>query len=293
MLIRKTIGLPNYGNSCYFNACMQILKIIYDHIEVDTNFYDIYYDVNKLKELYIKLSNNEYRQEDCGEILSIFINNLNNITNNFNIKYKRILKCTLCGELNIMNEKREEIDTILISNQLNYKSENDEITFDNMFSNIINKEHVSDTVAVEKFKAEYFKCSCSVNHIFTQVVLLEMPKFLIINVGRYNFVNNTTIIKNTCKLNIVDTFNITTPVNIKEIYNNVINNVINNYVLWGVVLHLGNTTESGHYLCYIKDININKWILCNDSYIEVLENFDINNITIKQNSYLLLYIKTS
>ena len=52
-----------------------------------------------------------------------------------------------------------------------------------------------------------------------------------------------------------------------------------------MVNHYG-TLYYGHYNCYVKNFNNNKWFFINDSYTEEITN---TNEIISKNAYILIY----
>lgn len=56
------------------------------------------------------------------------------------------------------------------------------------------------------------------------------------------------------------------------------------YDLYGVVIHSGRSTRSGHYYSYVKKQN--RWFCCNDESVREINNLDQ---VLKQKAYLLFY----
>ena len=59
------------------------------------------------------------------------------------------------------------------------------------------------------------------------------------------------------------------------------------YDLYGVVIHKGSTTNSGHYFAYCKSASNNNWYECNDSYVGSMSE----NSVLNREAYLLFYQK--
>lgn len=59
------------------------------------------------------------------------------------------------------------------------------------------------------------------------------------------------------------------------------------YDLYGVVIHKGSSTNSGHYFAYCKAAANNAWYECNDSYIGGMSEESALN----KEAYLLFYQK--
>jgi ubiquitin C-terminal hydrolase len=296
MIYKSINGLHNFGNSCYFNACIQLLKPVYEHLDDADDFYSFYYDYNNLKNKYLSICHklkSSGNAEDASETILILIDELNTKYKNVcSLKYNRLNKCNNCNNFKIYNEDSYEINTILMSSELNYKNENDIIKFDKVLSNMLTKEHIDNDNIINNFKKEFINCNCNKNYLLTQLVLIDMPKYLFINVGRYRFVDQNITIKNKCNLLIYNKFQISTPISLKEKLlnnNNNNNNIYHKYRLIGLILHLGNNSNNGHYITIIN--NNNKWYYCDDMIINEINIFDLNDELIKKNSYLLLYIK--
>lgn len=58
------------------------------------------------------------------------------------------------------------------------------------------------------------------------------------------------------------------------------------YDLYGVVVHAGSSTNSGHYYSYCKNVNNDKWFECNDSHIGGIPS---ETQILNKEAYLLFY----
>ena len=58
------------------------------------------------------------------------------------------------------------------------------------------------------------------------------------------------------------------------------------YDLYGVVIHVGSSTNSGHYYAYCKNMQNNSWYECNDSHIGGLSS---ESDALNKEAYLLFY----
>ena len=58
------------------------------------------------------------------------------------------------------------------------------------------------------------------------------------------------------------------------------------YDLYGVVIHVGSSTNSGHYYAYCKGVGNDSWFECNDSHIGRIHNADG---VLNKEAYLLFY----
>ena len=61
------------------------------------------------------------------------------------------------------------------------------------------------------------------------------------------------------------------------------------YDLYGVVIHKGSSTNSGHYFSYCKSVNNKGWYECNDSFVGPMSE----NAALNKEAYLLFYQKRS
>jgi len=292
--MQNIIGLPNFGNSCYFNSIMQLLKPIHDYISNKTNniedllpYYESYYNQDKLLEMYVKIMkklNSNGEQQDAGEALLDIIDKLNDKYKFFNTIYNNVIRCNNCKVFRL--SERNDNNTILSTTELNFLKE--DITFKRLLSCLLKSEINNEQSLINLFREDN-KCKCLTNNLTIQMVLVDLPEILLINIGRYN---NLTNIKNTSNLTISRYLQITTPKNLNDKLLNLDNTDINNeYELYGIILHLGNSMNSGHYIAYTKNYYTNKWYSCNDYSINELEELDINSDILKKNSYILLYMK--
>ena len=60
------------------------------------------------------------------------------------------------------------------------------------------------------------------------------------------------------------------------------------YDLYGVVIHVGNSTNSGHYYSFCKNMQNGSWYTCNDSHISGLSS---ESAALNKEAYLLFYQK--
>jgi ubiquitin carboxyl-terminal hydrolase 36/42 len=58
------------------------------------------------------------------------------------------------------------------------------------------------------------------------------------------------------------------------------------YDLYGVVIHVGSSTNSGHYYAYCKNFNNSQWFECNDSHISEVKS---ESEVLHTEAYLLFY----
>lgn len=61
------------------------------------------------------------------------------------------------------------------------------------------------------------------------------------------------------------------------------------YRLYGVLVHLGYTSHSGHYYAYVRAPNGQQWVKADDSYVSPVSASD----ALSQNAYILFYTRVS
>ncbi|XP_059472143.1 uncharacterized protein LOC132194707 [Neocloeon triangulifer] len=69
-------------------------------------------------------------------------------------------------------------------------------------------------------------------------------------------------------------------------------NIKKSYQLKAIILHQGTQCDRGHYICYTMSKQEKQWLLCDDSKISVVKNFDddiLNADSTKEDCYVLLY----
>jgi ubiquitin C-terminal hydrolase len=314
--ISNISGLDNYGNSCYFNSSLQLLKPVFDTLLQNFNKYDndlknkivkyysVYKDNDNLKKMYSyiceKLSSNK-RQQDSHEALSVLLDDIvdnmsdeNKSIFSVRVKYNNLIRCSNCNEFKICNDGVEQINNYLISycftdpNMNRYMNIHKQMPFDKFLGSVLIRENI-DTSLLNTFRKENKKCNCDIKYLGMQTVLTKMPTFLFVYVNRCSFERQTKIFD---KLSISDKFSITTPVSLENRckYGEK-SNVNNTYNLHGIVYHSGKSMNGGHYYSYIKNIIDQSWYLCNDGIVNKINDFDYNDINIQQNCVILLYIK--
>ena len=300
----QTIGLPNIGNSCYFNAFIQVVKpLMYeilskeqlqeiptplnasDSIKQNTattnelvvatnNFFTKYFndpakDIREeYKQIYIIINNiRKFQfgsQQDSSEALFLItdlVKNYQHLKSLVTVGFNQVIECNKCGCYKICDIQEE---AMLISNTL--QTTNDSaISFKQFLGNMLIKCEFEPTTSNE------FKCKCNNEHknsLNIKIVLTKMPKYLFVNVGRYD--NNRR--KITKLLEIALNFKITTPLNLNDILAKQNNDKIEHtYDLIGIAVHHGNTLNGGHYTAYCK-VN-DQWYYCNDGHVS---SCDIN-----------------
>lgn len=319
------IGLPNNDkyNCCFFNAGLQLCRYIcldiFTHIDITNtillNTEYIHYDflkclyefytqpnvsIHLFKELYkhifiISTSLKQYEQEDSCEIIQIITDVLKDAIVEYGKKtqkqkeyvdkakeyiiviFNQLLICNNCKKFKICDEQRE---TMLISYALNV--ERSPIPFNRIIASALDCHSVN---------VDDFKCGCdNINkkHVI-QMALVNVPKYLLIKIGRVNVMGERV----NGIITIATQFTISTPIDLFKrcVNNDDIDNIkYNNYILIGITIHVGNA-KNGHYYSYVKNNIIEedtKWLCCDDMHIQEvgLEQVLMDG---QQNGAILLY----
>jgi ubiquitin C-terminal hydrolase len=288
-------GLPNIGNSCYFNSSIQLCKLISGISFADENneqncfindIQSLFQTENNQEEWnkYLKLysfvsSNLEYpsgSQQDSCEVVQFILDKyveLNKNKNKLLSVFNQIIFCSNCNKYRISNEQKE---SMLISHELNNNSK-EEIDFQEFFDNIISLQDV-DNLNTE--------CNCESPKAKVQTIFTSLPEYLFIKVGRCGYDTNK-IYKN---LKIVHEFDIDYPIDLEKSMNKTdMRKITNYYRLIGILIHHGNTSNSGHYASIVK-MN-DDWIYCDDGLISKI-NIDNDIEYIEKNCCILVYKTT-
>lgn len=292
----QTLGLPNVGNSCYFNAFIQVVKPLMfeilnkeklqpvfeknDASEQDkftneliiatNNFFTKYFAGENFNEEYKKIYIiiNHIRkfpigsQQDSSEAISLItdiVKNYDHLKYLTTVGFNQVIECNNCSYYKICDIQEE---AMLISNTLQTTPEQT-ISFKHFLGNMLTKCDFEPT------KSNEFKCNCNHNNnpsLNIKTVLTKMPKYLTINVGRYD--NDKR--KITKPIDIAQQFKITTPINLNDFITRKNNDKIEyNYELIGIAVHHGFSLNGGHYVAYCKVGN--QWYYCNDGHVSICE----------------------
>ena len=287
-------GLPNVGNSCYLNSSIQLCKLIRgikfkDEEEKQNSFIvdiqTVFQSQNQEEEfkrymrLYGFISNNlQYQfgtQQDNCEVVQFIIDKYVDLIKNKNkliTRFNQLVSCSNCSKVRICKEQKE---SMLISHELNNNPKED-IDFNEFFTSMITSQNM------EGLNTE---CGCDSPVAKVQTILTKLPEFLFIKVGRCRY--DTTKINK--RLNFNFDFQLDYPVDLQNYINKTDSSrKIKQYVLVGIVIHHGETSNSGHYSALIRGSANDRWVYCDD--MRVVE-IDIENELeyIQKNCSLLLY----
>lgn len=269
-------GLKNQGATCYLNSAIQILfattkfkNLIldwkYDKVQhgnaefsIPLNLQILFRSMDYFKDVTLStvgLTNSFgwepkdcYVQQACDEFLLVLFDSLNEtISTTDNTNKKNIVTSlftgSTCDLLESNNSKYKSVSCtefsifqITIPNQPNQPNHYSlkQLMYDNF-----NEETVTDVLDPElNKKVNMFKLGC----------FMKLPPYLFLKINRFNYFDDEI---NKVPM-IVD-------------YEFELNNA--KYMLYGVVMFVGNNISCGHYYTYVRHNN-HTWYKCNDSVIE-------------------------
>jgi ubiquitin carboxyl-terminal hydrolase 36/42 len=280
----KLHGLPNIGNTCYLNACIQTLK----HIPV--LMYELIYPRDKIKILLIFRRffkdllkdgiNNKYMfnfynilcrninidrlgiQGDSSEVLSgmlsIIIDNSKVIEKIFRNKILSEIKCSKCNHISKTYQNSHCLN-------LNIPNNKKSVNLLNLI-NLYQKNTILDNE--NKYKCE--KCN-QYSNASKKMTIEKTGNILVINLNRHKYENRSK--KNTIPITFTKNINI---------FNK-------SYKLVSIIEHTsgGDNSNSGHYINKSLNVFDNKWYFYSDSHVS---ETSLNNTEISTNNYVLVYI---
>ena len=262
------IGLNNNGNTCYLNACLQLLSHsgkltlkLYNYMKknekkltniektllyliinkwftnkIRYNPIKIQREIGKVNDLFNPLY---CAQNDSSESMIYIIDLLNvNFGNIFKNKIKNHLQCNICKKIRTKNEILN-----IISVDIKYH-------INESIKSFLKREKLEDKINCNncKIKTETYK----------KFTFDQLSNNLIIHLKRFKQVNNLYV-KDRSKIICPDYITINK----------------NNYELRGVIIHVGRI-KGGHYYFIGKNL-INIWYKYDDILVKKLYNTDIIN----------------
>lgn len=310
----QTVGLPNIGNSCYFNAFIQICKpLLFEILTINklqlfeestkntntnilinslNDFYNNYFTykengrnfIHEYKQLYLIINKIRHfqigSQQDSSEAILLVTDLIKDYTylkSLVTIGFNQVIQCNNCFSYKMCDIQEE---SMLISNTLLTK--NTTVSFKEFLNNSLIPCNYIPT------ESDDFKCKCDSNNQKSyniKTVFTSLPKYLFINVGRYDN-HQRKIMK---MVEIENLFKISIPVNLNDVLLKKNNDKIQyHYDLIGVTIHNGMSLDSGHYTAYSKCGD--QWFYCNDNSVSKCDITEKKN-DICLNCTVLLYIK--
>lgn len=310
------------------NTITYNLKLLYHNIEQSKKYYDPKDFLSKLvtrDEFFINEQQDTF--EALLKFIDIINSEMyseseQGLKHFFNYKYIKTTICTLCNNTKHKNEEDLSFNICItflekdieydLSKYFTFKiKDNDVIPHDmtnseftklicedlkkvlnnNIINNIITKENVkqsSDTVIdVHKELTKIIKdseisvmtcdgCYKECEHTIA-ILPTHIPKILTIVINRFTFNKNN-----------MKQYKLYNDLIIPDILSFDINDVSHLYSLSGIIVHFGNSVNSGHYVSYIKNDNLNIWSEYNDKKVK----HGVDFLSIDKSSIYILFYKS-
>jgi len=290
-------GLTNLGMTCFLNSTLQQFFAI-------PELRDLLFTYNGedkfllcLKDLFLKMRHGTYssinpatlienwvswdgsklnprNQQDAAEFVQMLIDKLEPLSNQIHSLF--------CGKLiNSINGIDVEYKSAVVEPFSTLAVEVDGLS---SLNDSLNRIHDPDFFTDKnQYYADSLKQKINAKKIS---FILELPKYLIIQLKRFSF-SYQTWVRN--KINSILSF----PEYLDMGSHIEDKNVNYQYKLAGVIAHSG-TANSGHYVSYIRNRNNQNWYIFNDSLVSITNIdavFNLSGSSSSTNAYLLFYDK--
>lgn len=196
-------------------------------------------------------------------------------------------KSIIINNIEKINSYSNDIFQITLRNELNKSSRSGQISYEYLYC--LTLPIVNDNIYTIEDALYYFMMGDKIEHedkkLTQKYKFEELPPILFINIMRFNYLKEydetVKIIKPVEYKNNLKILPEYLSPNLYSKYNGIIN-----YKLRGIICHIGESIENGHYICYINDINHLNYLF-NDTQVRCVNNHQyLDNST---NNYILCY----
>ena len=283
----KNCRIFNKGNTCYLNACLQCLSTMvsfWSNLTMCTSqvspftlsFVKIMsllrsskgpIDPSHFIKLFQRLVTdsgkvdfNVFQQQDAAEALTYILEELSSISPSANNIVEKSFRVTItCQKCNQDNLKEDSTKVLQVPVEANLQSS-------------LNKFLAPEVLCGEN---AYF-CNFCQSHeaAFVSYNLSSVGQFLILQTKRFSQ-SRSGFVKHLHKIACNQYLSV--PI-VSE------NNIVEKFKLLGTINHSG-SLDRGHYTAFIKKVNDNSWLHCNDAAVLSVKEESLNN----NSSYIYFY----